>query len=317
MMSDIPEKYSQNDWEHLRKRFSSSILKTTEIAELGRNVGISWPFKGSGETPEKYIKFSFEELQNVPGLIGKKKRVNDLMDILREILAFDDPFADMMDEAHSRGKEDRTFKRVLKKLQIPKDYPVDLMYFSPETREMLSKNSAKTLIDAIRLEKTAVNAVQSEDDFQAFLNGLALVDEATIKKHLPYRLGSNGLHLPEAIGLLVCDLSKPVQVELLAQSGSSLSDEEQSLRERASKGPLEESVKTALSRFDSLCSWFSEETADLKQLCKSDDAIKRYFLPINNAECERVAVAIVNLKFGATKSGQSKVMGKFSRLFKR
>ena len=97
MASKIPEKYSAEEWEHLRKRFSESILKTTEIAELSRSVGISWPFRGSGETPEKYIEFSFEELKNVPGLIGKKKRVKDLMDVLRGILEFDDSAAGSAD----------------------------------------------------------------------------------------------------------------------------------------------------------------------------------------------------------------------------
>ena len=119
MMSEMPKKYSADEWEHFRERFSESILKTTEIAELGRSVGISWPFKGSGETPEKYIRFSFEELQNVPGLIGKKKRVNDLMDVLREILAFDDPFSNMMDTVEKKNNENRVYKRVLKKLEIP------------------------------------------------------------------------------------------------------------------------------------------------------------------------------------------------------
>ena len=119
MKPEMPEKYSAEEWKYLCDRFSKSILKTTEIAELGRNVGISWPFKGSDETPEKYISFSFEELESVPGLIGKKKRVKTLMDVLREILAFDDPFSDMMDTVEKKNTEDRIYHRVLKKLGIP------------------------------------------------------------------------------------------------------------------------------------------------------------------------------------------------------
>ena len=118
MSSEIPEQYSAEEWEHFRKRFSNSILKTTELAELGRSVGISWPFKGSNETPKKYIAFSFEELQSVPGLIGKKKRVNDLMDVLREILAFDDPFSNMMDTVEKKSGENRIYEDILKKLDL-------------------------------------------------------------------------------------------------------------------------------------------------------------------------------------------------------
>ena len=49
------EKYSAEEWEHIRKRFFNSILNDTEIAKLGQNVGVSWPFKGKGETHSKFI----------------------------------------------------------------------------------------------------------------------------------------------------------------------------------------------------------------------------------------------------------------------
>lgn len=311
------EKHSEEDWERIRKSFSNSALKTTEIAELGRNVGISWPFKGSGETPEKYIQFNFEELHNVPGLIGKKKRVKDLMDILSEILAFDDPFSDMMDTVDERSAEHRRFKRVLRKLQIPENYPIEFMYFSPETREILKNGSVKTLIEIIDSGQNTIDAVQNDDELQVFLNGLALANEATIKKHLPYRLGVNGLHLPEATGLLIRDLSRPVKLELLNLSGSPLSDEDKTLLERANEEPLEASVKTALGRFDSLCAWFAEEIEELRQLDITDGSLKRYFLPINNLQYERIAVAMLKIKFNVTQPDRSGLIGKFSRLFKR
>ena len=76
--------------------------------------------------------------------------------------------------------------------------------------------------------------------------------------------------MPEAIGLLVCDLSKPVRLELINRSGSSLSDEEKTLLERANDEPVKASVKTALDRLDSICSWFAKEAADLKQICKAN-----------------------------------------------
>ena len=59
-------KYSAEEWDYIRKRFYNSILNETEIAKLGQNVGISWPFKGTDETPSKYMDYDFEELQSVP-----------------------------------------------------------------------------------------------------------------------------------------------------------------------------------------------------------------------------------------------------------
>lgn len=317
MKPEMPEKYSAEEWQYLCKRFSKSILKTTEIADLGRNVGISWPFKGSDETPEKYISFSFEELQSVPGLIGKKKRVKILMDVLREILAFDDPFSDMMDTVEKKNTEDRIYHRVLKKLKIPEDYPVNLMFFLPATRELLYKNGIKTLIEAINFGKRSSIKVESNHDLPSLINGLALINEATIRKHLPFRIGQSGLHLPEAVGLLVRGIEKPVQIELLIQAGIPLTESETSTRETTQHTSLEAALKVVSVRFNELCSWFSDEVDNLKQLCDSPQSIERYFLPINDAEVERVSIALAMINFGDLKRNKGNMLGKISGLFKR
>ena len=57
MTQSTPVKYSAEEWEYFRKRFFNSMLNDTQVAALGQNVGVSWPFKGSDETPAKYIEF--------------------------------------------------------------------------------------------------------------------------------------------------------------------------------------------------------------------------------------------------------------------
>ena len=317
MKPEMPEKYSAEEWKYLCERFSKSILKTTEVAELGRNVGISWPFKGSDETPEKYISFSFEELQSVPGLIGKKKRVKTLMDVLREILAFDDPFSDMMDTVEKKNTEDRIYHRVLKKLGISEDYPINLMLFSSDTKELLHKNGIKTLIEAINFGKRSPIKAENDNDLNSLINGLALINEATIRKHLPFRIGQNGLHLPEAVGLLVRDVDKPVQIELLIQAGIPLTDSETSTKETANHTSLETALKVVSVRFNELCSWFSDEVDNLKQLCDSPQSVERYFLPINDAGIERVSIALAMINFGDLKKNKGNMINKISGLFKR
>ena len=314
MTPDMPKKYSADEWEHFRKRFSESILKKTEIAELGRSVGVSWPFKGSGETPEKYIRFTFEELQNVPGLIGKKKRVNDLMDVLREILAFDDPFSDMMDTVEKKNNENRVYKRVLKKLEIPENYPINLMFFSPESKKLLHDNGATTLIEAIRVGERLSG---SDNDLNSFISGLALVNESTIRKHLPFRIGQLGLYLPEAFGLMVRNIDKQIQVELLHQAGLSIPESEDSNEEAMKPGAVEASLKVVSVRFNELCTWFGKQTDELKQVCNSPESIERYFLPINDAKIERVSIALAMIHFGTSQKPESGVFKKMSNLFKR
>jgi len=317
MESATPEKYSAEEWEHFRKRFSNSILKTAEIAELGRSVGVSWPFKGNGETPEKYIQFTFEELQSVPGLIGKKRRVNDLMDILREILAFDDPFSSMMDTVEKRSNEDRTYEVILKKLEIPEDYPVGLMYFSNKTSDQLYNKGIKTLIEAIRFGGRSLAKTNSENDLHSFINGLILANEATIQKHLPFRIGQTGLHLPEAVSLLARSIDEPTRIELLNQAGISLTDSEKSVEETVDKKSLEPSLKIISIRFNEICSWFRNQAQELKELCSSRESVERYFLPINDAQIERVSIALAMTHLGSTDTLRNGIFKKVSNLFKR
>ena len=318
MSSETPKKYSADEWEHLRERFSKSILKETEISELGKSVGISWPFKGSGETPEKYIQFNLEELQSVPGLINKKKRIKDLMDVLREILAFDDPFSEMTDTVEKKNYEDRIYGRVLAKLEIPEDYPANLIPFSTATRDLLHNNNVKTLLETIYFGKKSASKEDNYVDLQTFISGLALANETTIKKYLPFRIGQRGLHLPEAIGLLVRDLDKPIQVELLYYSGATLTESEASIRdENGAQKSLESALKIVSLNFNEICKWFDAQVTELKKLCSSPESVERYFLAINNAEIERVAIALVMLHFDTSEKSESSLFKKVTGLFKR
>lgn len=317
MTQEMPQKYSAEEWEHFRKRFFNSILNDTEIAVLGQNAGISWPFKGSDETPTKYIEFDFEELQSVPGLIGKKTRIKKLMDILRETLAFDDPFNDMVDSVEAESEEDDTFERILAKLEIPSNYPAAFIHFSPETADLLKSEGVETLLQTIHFGQNLARNVVIGGDLKSFLNGLAHTDEASIIKHLPYRRTERNLHLAEAVGLIARDLDEPVQFELLSQSGVSLTDDEEALRKRASQLVLDASLKTAMERFDALCAWYTKEASDLEQICTTSGSVERYFIPINEPRRERVAATLARAKFGIPESERRGFLGKISGLFGR
>jgi hypothetical protein len=315
MTQDTSEKYSAEEWEHLRKRFFNSILNDTEISVLGQNASISWPFKGSDETPAKYIEYDFEELQSVPGLIGKKARVKKLMDILRETLAFDDPFSDMADTVEEESEVDDAFERILEKLDIPQTYPAEFIHFSPETKEVLKREGVETLIQTIHFGQNLARNVVIGGDLKSFLNGLAHVDEPSIVKHLPYRRTERNLHLAEAVGLIARDLDEPIQLELLSQAGVSLTDEEEALRKRVSQEALDAALKQAMAGFDALCTWFTKEAVDLEQVCKTSGAVERYFIAINEPRRERVASVLARAKFGIPASERRGFLGKISGMF--
>ncbi len=312
-----PEKYSTEEWEHIRKRFFNSILNETEIAKLGQNVGISWPFKGSDETPLKYIEYSFEELKDVPGLIGKASRIRTLMDILRETLAFDDPFSDMVDTVEAESAEDDTFERILAKLNILGAYPSDFVHFSPETKELLRSEDLRTLLEVIHFGQKLARSVVVGGDLKSFLNGLAHKDEVGIAKHIPYRRGERGLHLAEAIGLITENLSVPVQLELLQQSGVALTEEEEQTLKAASRLKIEASLKSAMEQVDARCEWFTAEAADLEQIFATAGSPERYFIMINEPRRERLALALARIKYGRADSEKGGFFGKISGLFGR
>ncbi|WP_269526476.1 hypothetical protein [Coraliomargarita parva] len=307
------EKYSEAEWEHLRKRFFSSILNDTEIAKLGQNVGISWPFKGSDETPAKYIDFTFEELRDVPGLVGKQKRIHLLMDILRETLAFDDPFSDMVDTVESESEVDDTFERILAKLQIPTNFPAKFVHFTQDTNDLLESEDLQTLVEVIHFGQRLAQNVVVGGDLKSFLNGLAHKDEVGIAKHIPYRRGERGVHLAEAIGLIAIELSEPIQLELLSQSGVQLTDEEEAIRAKASKLTIDGSIKRAIEKVSDVCQWFTSESSDLEQIFSTGGSPERFFINMNQPKLERIAVALARIKFGALEQRK----GFFGKIFGR
>ncbi|MGZ0706711.1 hypothetical protein ACWPKO_00025 [Coraliomargarita sp. W4R53] len=310
-MSEAPlEKYSAEEWNHIRKRFFNSILNDTEIAKLGQNVGVSWPFKGKGETASKYIEYDFEELQSVPGLIGKKSRIKMLMDILRETLAFDDPFSDMVDTVEAESEEDDTFERILAKLEIPPSYPCEFVHFEEGTRELLRNEDINTLIEVVHFGQKIARNVVVGGDLKTFLNGLAHQDEVGITKHLPYRRSIRGLHLAEAIGLIAGDLPEAAQLQLLSQSGASLTNEESALLAKASSLNVEAAIKAAVERVVKVSDWFTAEASDLKQVFNTGGSPDRYFIMINDPRRERMAIELAKLQLGINDTKKAGFLGK-------
>ncbi|MFT5836958.1 MAG: hypothetical protein ACI9ZV_000459 [Candidatus Azotimanducaceae bacterium] len=302
--------HSAEEWNHIQKRFFNSILIDTEIVNLGQSVGVAWPFKGKDETPAKYIEYSFEELQSVPGLVGKPKRIQTLMDILRETLAFDDPFSDMVDTVEAASEEDNTFERILAKLEIPPSYPTDFVHLEAGTKELLKDEDINTLIEIVHFGQKIARNIVVGGDLKSFLNSLAHKDEVGISKHLPYRRGIRGLHLAEAIGLIAGDLPEAVQLYLLAQLEVGLTEEEQAVLSKASDLKIQASINTAVEQVAKVSEWFVAEAADLKQVFSTGGSPERNFILINDPRCERIALELTKLQLDIDDNKKPSFLGK-------
>lgn len=315
MMSDPSiEKYSSAEWEHIRERFSNSILKETEVAILGQNAGVAWPFKGKGETPEKYIQYDFEELHSVPGLVGKKGRVRKLLDIPRETLAFDDPFSDLAHSLEAESEQDFTFERILNKYNIPLNFPAHFLHFSPEVEALIKREKISTLVELVHFGQNAAPDDLESHDLKDFLNGLAHKDEIGIARHIPFRPNVWGLHLIEAIGLIADNLPEPAQAHLLSLTETPLKQQEEAILETVDTESAEASLTAATERVASAREWFKEDSKLLEQAFQTEGAPERLFIAINHPHRERLGLALAKLSLGHI---DGKKTGLFGRLFGR
>lgn len=306
------EKYSSAEWEHFRQRFGDSILKETEMAVLGQNAGFTWPFKGKGESPEKYIQYEFEELQSVPGLVGKKSRIRRLMDILRETLAFDDPFSDLAHSLEAASEVDLTFERILSKYNVPLDFPAHLLSFSPEVESLIKREQISTLVKLVQYGQNAAPDDAEAQDLKDLLNSLAHNDEVGIAKHIPFRPNVWGLHLFEAIGLIAENLPEEAQAHLLSLTGMTLKPQEEAVLESFDEQSAEASLAAATERVAAARDWFKQDSKILEEAFQTEGAPERLFIAINNAHRERLGLALAKLAFGHI---HNKKPGLLGRLF--
>lgn len=317
MSSQTSDIYNSNAWERLRERFAGSEMRDMELNILGQNAGKSWPFKGSDETPAKYLDFDFDDLGSVPGLVGKKRRVQVLMDILTETLAFDDPFGDMADKVEADGQHDVTYERVIVRFEIPEEYPARFIACDAEGRALIKEQGCETLGEVIRAVADLPFDSNGAGDLKAFLNLLGHKDELGIGRYIPYRRGKPGLHLAEAIGLIAANVPENLQLELLSQTGFNLTPEEDVQLEASSTLTLEGQLKTALDQIDAVTAWFADEAAELQQLIEGGGSYERYFITINNSRTERIALALARIKFGDPTKERSGLMAKLSGIFNK
>ena len=120
-------KYTAEQWDEIRKEFLTSMMVDTKISSLAENLDSpQWPIEGDDETPDKYLDYSFDELIELPELDGYPERVNLLLDILKETMAFDDPFGEMLEIVDSPENQEETLLKVLDKLRIKRDFPIRL-----------------------------------------------------------------------------------------------------------------------------------------------------------------------------------------------
>lgn len=251
-------KTTAKDWDQVRTAFASSIMVDTSLSSLAQNLdGPDWPIKGKDETPSKYIDLSFDEAVEVLQLKGQTSdRLDQLTEILRETLAFDSPFGDMVEQTAKAEERDNQLLKNMAKLGIPENFPITLTALEPGTLEFCKLEKLSTLGEfAVFAQGMSQNVIVG-GDFRKLLNALSHVDEAGLAEVLPFRRGQKGLHLVEAMA-------------------------------KAAGAP------DAEARAELATSWFRDELSALEKDLAAGGSLERHFVVLGNPALEKRAADLL------------------------
>ena len=291
-------KYTSSEWDDIRKKFRHSIMADTSLVSLAQNLDVKeWPHKGEDEKPSKYIDFTYEELLTLPEIAGKADKADHLIGILKETLAFDDPFGDMVSQVEQTSSKENPILKTLSRLGIPENYPLALSNFSEGTRVVCASEGVKTIGEFANLGQQMSTRVVLGGDFRNALNALTHGDEEGIGVFLPYRKGSTGLHLPEAIGLVPASLPRIDQVSLAKAYGAKLSNSDGAVAKPMSKDQIEKLESMMLVTVNSALDWFKDGKAALLKHLADGGSYERYFVVLNEPVREAIAAKLLSIAF--------------------
>jgi hypothetical protein len=273
------------EWDEVRKAFAESIMIDTQLSSLAQNLdGPDWPMKGKDETPAKYVDLTFGEVQEILVLKGQPtERFDQLISILRETLAFDNPFGEMVEQTAESAARDNPLLKSLAKLGIPGDFPVKLTALNADTQEFCRLEKLSTLQEFAVFAQGMSQSVIVGGDFRKLLNALSHVDEAALAEVLPFRRGAKGLHL----------------VEALAQATR---------------------VADPYAHAEQAKIWFSDQFNLMARDAASPAALARHFVVLGDAALEQKAAALLKPRARGAKAGDDQKPGFFGgllRLFKK
>lgn len=309
-------------WDQVRKKFATSIMVETKLSSLAQNVEVmEWPLEGDDETPSKYIDFSYEELKMLPELAPEPSRIELLVNILHETLAFDDPFGDMAEQIETSTNEgDKTVMKVLDELEIPQDYPIKLTNLSDESQDLCTAEGIETIGQFAEFAQSMAQNVVIGGDFRSFINALQQSDEEVIADYLPFRPNQKGLHLPEAFGMLIRPLSDDEKFALRRMFDRKGTESE------VERHPGAESVDAAKiynrlhKKITPILVYFGDDRENLSRKVSAGESLDRTFMVLNDPVVEQIAIHILNGIFKGKGSKppvdkEKKKSGFFGKLF--
>lgn len=290
-------KTSPTQWDKTRKAFGSSLMLELKLDSLAQNLELDgWPVDGDEETPAKYIEFTLEELAVMSEFHGKPARIDLLHKILSENLSQDEEFEDMVIPINQNLDKTDVLLQVLRKRDIPLDYPFALLVLPKNVRETAPTEQVKTLGQFVQFYQRISEKGVVLGEIKAILQAISAGDEPRLATWMPFRPGASGFHLIEAIALIVKSLDQDTLKSLLKKYGKKLDPADDymlksSWQDNARKG--EEAIRTGT---ENLAQWFKKDLVEVQQIVSGGQSmdLDRYLLPLGDSDLELiVAHAII------------------------
>ncbi|MDB6169356.1 MAG: hypothetical protein JWM88_2220 [Verrucomicrobia bacterium] len=279
-MPDTTQKYTAKDWDDVRSAFAASIMVNTPLSSLAQNLdGPDWPVKGKEETPAAYLDLGYDEMVTMLTMKGMAASKADfLISLLKETLAFDNPFGEMVEQTQASAQKDNQLLKNLAKLGVPESFPMTLTALTPDTMQFCKLEKLSTLGEFCVFAQGMSQNVIVGGDFRRLLNALSHIDEKTLAECLPFRPGAHGLHLLEAL----VQASKSASPAVRAQQAAD---------------------------------WFKEEFAAIEADILAGRSIQRHLMVLNNPDSERRAGEMLDLLLKDKMPKKRGLFGSLGRLF--
>lgn len=295
-------RYNSKQWDEVRGSFSTSIMVDTPIHSLAQNLeGPDWPIKDKKETPAGYIDLTYSEAHELLAQKGQSiERFDQLVDILKETLAFDNPFGDMVEQTAVITERDNPLLKNMTRLEIPENYPIEFTSLQTSTLDFCRLEKITTLGQFAIFAQGLSQAVIVGGDFRGLLNALSHVDEPALAKFLPFRIGHKGLHLIEALAQLARNIPADQRTLLLTKPAFV----NPSIRENAAR----------------LVTFFAtQRTAIRAQIATPGASLARVLVVINDPAIEALVAALLtpHVKSDAPAPVAAVKKGWFARMFSK
>ena len=288
-------RYTAQQWDKVRSEFCSSILADTALSSLAQNLeGVEWPLTGPDEVPTHDLALSFDELRDSLAMRGQPPKMADhLIDILKETLAFDTPFGEMVTQSAVISSEDNPLTKNLARLNISPDFPVVLTALSADTKMFCQLEKIITLGELALAAQRMAGAVIVGGDFRELLNALSNIDETMFARYLPFRPGSTGLHYVEGLAQGIRNQPADIQAALARRAHYPLAPAIEARARTVNQARIDKALIELQVHAERLRGFCEKDYADLQQQLSAGVMVPRLVAHLKDVVVEAVVIDLI------------------------